>query len=92
MTASVATSAASTTTFTVPRPPAAVKATPGNGAAIVKWTAPIHTGGSPITGYVVTSSPASKPCRTTGATTSAVRGLTNGATYLISVQARNVKV
>jgi len=63
---------------TVPKAPTAVVATPGNGAAVVKWIAPINDGGSPITGYTVTSSPGSKICTTMGAKTCTIHGLRNG--------------
>ncbi len=75
----------------VPGPPRGVKATPGNRAAVVKWTAPADNGGRPITGYVATASPGSETCTTTGATTCTVHGLVNGHTYSISVKASNKK-
>jgi hypothetical protein len=80
-------------TITVPGAPTGVKATPGNASAVVKWTAPVHNGGSPITGYVVTATPGSKTCTTTGATikTCTVHSLTNGTTYGVSVKARNAR-
>ena len=78
---------------TVPQAPTGVVATPGNGSAVVKWTAPVHNGGSPITGYVATATPGSKTCTTTGSTikTCTVHSLTNGTTYSVSVKARNAK-
>jgi len=37
--------------ITVPGVPSGVKATPGNGSTLVKWTAPTDNGGSAVTGY-----------------------------------------
>ncbi len=74
---------------TVPTAPTGVAATPGNGAAVVKWFAPINDGGSPITGYTVTSRPGSKICTTTGTKICIIHGLRNGTSYAIVVKARN---
>ena len=76
---------------TVPGAPTGLKATPGNAAAVVKWTAPANNGGSAITGYTVTTTPGSKTCTTTGAKTCTVHSLTNGTTYTVSVKAKNAK-
>ena len=73
----------------VPGPPTGVTASPGYGSAGVSWRAPVSDGGSAITNYRVTSSPGSKFCTTRGATSCTVPGLKNGATFSISVQARN---
>jgi cellulose 1,4-beta-cellobiosidase len=75
---------------TVPQPPTIVSATPGNGSVTVKWAAPASDGGSPITGYKLTSSDG-KTCTTTGYTTLAcqISGLTNGTSYTFTVQAIN---
>ena len=72
-----------------PAAPTGVSATPGNGQALVSWTAPADDGGSPITGYTVTSSPDFKTCTTSGATTCIVTGLTAGRTYSFTVTAHN---
>jgi hypothetical protein len=76
---------------TAPAAPTRVAATPGNGTAIVKWTAPANDGGSGITGYVVKSSPGSKTCTTTGDKTCTIRGLRNGTSYTVTAKARNRK-
>jgi RHS repeat-associated protein len=73
---------------TVPAAPTSVVATAGNAAAAVSWTPP-SGGGSPITGYTVTSSPGSLTATTTGATTATVSGLTNGTSYTFTVTATN---
>jgi putative cell wall-binding protein len=67
----------------------AVTATPGIGRVGLSWTAPTANG-SAITGYTVTSSPASAGCTTGAATRSCtVSGLTNGVWYTFSVKATN---
>jgi len=43
-----------------PGAPTGVTATAGIGSASVSWTAPADDGGSAITGYTVTSSPAAR--------------------------------
>jgi Zn-dependent metalloprotease len=74
--------------LTAPKAPTSVKATPGDTQASVSWTAP-KNGGSPITGYTVTSSPGGSTATTTGATTAVVTGLTNGTSYRFTVTATN---
>ena len=76
---------------TVPGAPVNVVATSNaNGQSVVSWTAPASNGGSPITGYTVTSSPGSFICTTSGTTSCAVTGLTNGSSYAFTVVATNV--
>ncbi len=71
-----------------PDPPPAPTATPATGTAKVSWTASAWNGGSAVTGYTVTSSPAGGSC--TSATTSCeVTGLTHGTTYTFAVAATN---
>ena len=69
----------------------AVKA--GDSAAVLTWTAPASTGGSPITGYVVTpyvGGVAQAPQSFSGtATTQTVTGLTPGTAYTFRVAAQN---
>ena len=69
--------------------PTGVSATAGDTQASVSFTAPANTGGAPITGYTVTSSPGGL----TGSGASspiAVTGLTNGTAYTFTVTATNV--
>ena len=92
------TSAASpaVTPATIPGAPTAVTASPGDTSAAVTWTAPTSDGGSPITGYEVTSTDLTTPlnggetCSTLGSIGCTVTELTNGDTYTFSVTATNV--
>jgi len=79
-----------------PAPPAAPtigSATAGNGNVVVSWAAPTSTGGSPITGYVVTPyiGAVAQPPRTffTPTTTQTITLLNNGTTYTFTVAATN---
>lgn len=78
----------SATPQTVPDAPTNVSATAGNGKATVTFTAPTDNGGSPITGYIVTSNPGSITATGTGETIT-VTGLQNGITYTFTVKAIN---
>jgi hypothetical protein len=73
---------------TVPGAPTSVEATAGDGLAQVSWSAPSKNGGLPISGYAVTSSPASMGCTTT-TTACTVSGLANGIPYTFTVTASN---
>jgi hypothetical protein len=75
---------------TVPGAPITVIAVAGNAQATVSFTAP-GSGGSAITGYVVTSIPAGGIDVNAGsiATTHTVTGLTNGTSYTFTVRATN---
>jgi Fibronectin type III domain len=78
---------APTALFTAPDPPSSVTATAGGSSARVSWSAPVCTGGAPITGYTVTSNPGNYSVTTGPGTTSAtLTGLPAG-TYTFSVVA-----
>lgn len=84
----VAVNAAGPSPTTPPGAPAAVAATAGGYAqAVVSWTAPASTGGSPITGYTVTAGPGGASCTTSGALACTVAGLTPGTAYVFTVVA-----
>ncbi len=70
-----------------PDAPSRVVAVRGDGAATLSWTAPADNG-SPVTSYVVTTSPGGATTRvdTPGAV---VTGLTNGTSYTFVVRAVN---
>ena len=84
-----------------PGAPTGVNATPGNGQALVSWTAPTDDGGSSISSYTVTASSvvslqqqrhllvASGPTCSTSATSCTVTGLDNFSHYLFTVTATN---
>lgn len=67
-----------------------VRVRPSIGTAAITWKAPKSTGGLPIAGYVVRSSPGGKKC-TTKRTTCTISGLAAGGSYSFTVQARNRK-
>ena len=88
-TTDVSAASVTVTPATVPSAPASVIATPGDAQAAVAWSAPASDGGSPITGYTVTSSPDLKTCTTTGVPSCTVTGLANGTPYTFTVTATN---
>jgi len=74
---------------TVPDPPVVTGVTPGDSSVTVTWSAPFN-GGSPITGYLVSASPADGSASVAGNQLSAtVQGLTNGTSYTFTVTATN---
>jgi hypothetical protein len=74
---------------TVPGAPTIGTATGGNAQAVVTFTAPASDGGSPITGYRVTSSPGG--ITATGSSSPiTITGLTNGTAYTFTVAAQNL--
>ena len=72
----------------VPGAPTIGTATPGNATATVNWTAPASSGGTPVTGYVITPSTGS-PVTVGNVTTATITGLTNGTSYTFTVAAIN---
>ena len=71
-----------------PSEPRSVIASPHNAFVDLTWTASKNYGGSPITGYVVSSTPTSQGCRALS-TSCRVKGLVNGTTYTFTVVATN---
>lgn len=74
--------------LTAPGAPTIGTATGGNTQATVTFTPPANNGGSPITGYTVTSSPGGKTA-TGAASPLTVTGLTNLTSYTFTVTATN---
>jgi len=75
-------------TAIAPGAPTGAAATPGPEQATVSFVAPTNTGGAPITGYTVTSSPGGLTA--TGANSPiVVNGLTDGTGYTFTVVAEN---
>jgi hypothetical protein len=75
-----------------PSPPRNPSAFAGNAQALLSWVTPLNDGGSPITSYTVTFTPAniSGPQTTVDASTILiVTGLTNNTTYTFTVYATN---
>lgn len=78
----------SATPVSTPAAPTNVTAVAGNGQATLTFAAPAQDGGSPITGYVVTTFPGNVTM--TGATSPiTVTGLTNGTSYTFTIKAVN---
>ncbi|MDA8359664.1 MAG: fibronectin type III domain-containing protein [Actinomycetota bacterium] len=73
---------------TVPGPPTDVQAERGDQQVRVSWLAPT-SGGTPVSGYTVTSTPGGQTCTTTGTSSCTVLGLTNGVGYTFQVTAAN---
>ncbi|GAB2619608.1 hypothetical protein GCM10027270_02710 [Nocardioides ginkgobilobae] len=73
-----------------PGAPTSVSAAKADKSATVSWTAPTDNGGSPITGYTITSTPGGITKTVTGdQTTATITGLTNGTSYTFTVAATN---
>jgi hypothetical protein len=81
---------AAVTPATVPDAPATPTAVRGNAQAVVSFSAAAN-GGSPVTGYTVTSSPAGGIDGAAGTTalSHTITGLTNGTAYTFTVVAAN---
>ncbi len=81
------------TPATRPGAPAVGQPVRGDRSAVVRWTAPTATGGSPVTGYEVRAYKGTTPVRTVAAgpraTSLTVTGLANGTSYTFTVIATN---
>jgi hypothetical protein len=78
------------TTPDVPGAPVNVDAVAGNQLALLSWTAPAETGGSPITSYSVSIQPLASAAQVVVSGTSAtVTPLVNGTAYTFTVAAMN---
>jgi hypothetical protein len=75
---------------TRPGAPRSVSATPTVRGASVTWTAPVDTGGAPVSGYRVTASPGGASLQVDGATPQAtLTGLEDDTAYTFTVVSRN---
>lgn len=79
-----------TVSAVAPGAPTIGTATAGDTQASVAFTAPLNIGGSSITGYTVSVSPAHVAPVNGASSPIVVNGLTNGQAYTFSVQASNV--
>jgi titin len=93
---SAASASLTVTPKTTPDAPTAISATGSSTQLALTWSAPVNTGGSPITGYKIERSTLAAPtwvtaiANTASATTSAtLTGLTNGTLYNIRITAIN---
>jgi alpha-tubulin suppressor-like RCC1 family protein len=71
-----------------PHAPTSVRATPGQTTAAVSWTASADLDGAALTGYTAIAEPGGLTCGTAHLTHCAIKGLTGGTTYAITVVAR----
>ncbi|HEY6530694.1 MAG TPA: fibronectin type III domain-containing protein, partial [Acidimicrobiales bacterium] len=74
---------------TVPSAPRQVAVTPGHESIKASWLAPTSDGGAPIHRFKATAHPSGKSCTTNGALSCTISGLTNGASYTVTVVALN---
>lgn len=69
--------------------PMSASAVAANKSAIVSWTEPSGTNGSPVTSYTATASPGGATCSSTSLMTCEITGLTNNTVYTIAVTSTN---
>jgi hypothetical protein len=78
--------------LTAPAAPNVVRVTTGNGSATVEWQG-AAAGNTPVTGYVLTATPATGTAITVetdaAARSAALSGLTNGTTYTLKLVAKS---
>ena len=73
----------------VPGPPVIGTAVAGNSQAVVNFSVPINNGGSPVTGYIVSTSPATS-ISVGNSSPITVTGLNNGIAYTFKVAATSI--
>ena len=86
-TSAQSTASSAVTPSTVPNAPTGVVASAGDASASISFVAPTNTGGSAITGYVVTASDGTTASGTTSPIT--ITGLSNETAYTFTVKATN---
>lgn len=92
--ASVASASVSVVPFTIPGAPTVGSVTPVSGGAVVNFVAPASNGGSGITGYTATCTPAAGGAALNNTGTASpitVSNLTNGTQYSCTVFATNAR-
>ena len=73
----------------VAMPPVLVNVFMAHGSTTVRWSPPVNTGGSAITGYTATAAPSGATCATTTGTSCVIPGLAAGSRNVITVTATN---
>ena len=68
-----------------PQGPASVTAVPGDGSAVLSWTAPAFLNSGRVTGYTATATPGGASCATAAQAGCTITGLTDGAAYSVTV-------
>lgn len=77
------------TPATVPAVPGSVSAVPGDRSALVTWSPPTSTGGSPIVHYTVIASTGQRVTTPDARTNATVTGLSNGRSVTFTITATN---
>ena len=83
------TASSETSTLGVPGAPTITNAAAGARSAVITWTAPTSTGGSPITLYTITSTPGNITATSSTVTPTTVSGLSDNTSYTFVIKATN---